>query len=127
MSAISPLELLAAAESLPHRGTPGSTCAWARGAALLVRQALEGWVTDTLRQKGVRLDRCPARIQFRCLGAYLDEAQARAAYQTWASLSDACHHHPYELGPSSSQLQMWIDGVRAFCAGSRIRSDADER
>jgi 3',5'-cyclic AMP phosphodiesterase CpdA len=32
-------------------------------------------------------------------------ADVRAA---WASLSRACHHHHYELGPTAAELERWM-------------------
>ena len=39
---------------------------------------------------------------------------------TWAGLSRACHQHPYELSPTSSELLGWIACVEQLIG--RVRS-----
>ena len=34
----------------------------------------------------------------------------------WAGLSRACHQHPYELPPTSSELLGWLATVEALVA-----------
>lgn len=86
---------------------------WPRAAAFLTRQALEEAVDEVWRARGVALERADARAQFLCLDVYLRDSElaARCRY-VWAALSRACHHHPYELAPTASELQGWTDVVR---------------
>ncbi len=37
-----------------------------------------------------------------------DKKLAHAIAYTWAALSNACHHHAYELAPIASELELWI-------------------
>ena len=37
-----------------------------------------------------------------------DGLAGRVAY-TWSGLSNACHHHVYELTPSATELAAWLD------------------
>jgi hypothetical protein len=52
------------------------------------------------------------RPKLLCLESYLpDHTLARDLYQSWGTLSRACHVHPYELDPTSDELEGWIDDV----------------
>lgn len=83
--------------------------AWARGAALLTRQAIEASLKELWSERSPDLARCPARIQLICLPAAGVEAViARQVRHTWPLLSAACHHHPYDVAPSSHELRQWI-------------------
>jgi hypothetical protein len=55
------------------------------------------------------------RCQLLCLPAYLqDTGTARRAAHAWAALTNACHHHPYELPPTAEELDRWLDAVQAM-------------
>ena len=41
-----------------------------------------------------------------------------AAHETWSALSHACHHHPFDLSPTVSELKPLIDTVRTLIAAS---------
>lgn len=43
---------------------------------------------------------------------------ARVAH-TWASLSNACHYHAYELVPTAEELTGWIETVEEFAGCSQ--------
>ena len=44
------------------------------------------------------------RTQLICLRSYLEDAPLAArAGHAWSALSRACHHHPYELGPTAGR------------------------
>jgi hypothetical protein len=51
------------------------------------------------------------RSQLICLPTYLNPDLAHQVAYTWAALSNACHYHPYELAPTSSELTAWINDV----------------
>jgi hypothetical protein len=109
---MTPRELLATARALP--GQPGAATAgrWPRAAALLGRQALEAALERLWERKGVALAGCSARAQLLCLPTYLgDRAVAARAAHAWAALSQACHHHAYELAPTAAELGAWLDVV----------------
>ena len=105
-------ECLAAARDLLSRPDPGTTGLWPRAAAFLGRQALEdamSWVWPT-RAPG--LENCSKRAQLLCLPEFLDdEALAESAAHVYGRLSAACHHHDYELSPTASELNAWLDEV----------------
>ena len=86
---------------------------WPRATALLTRQALEAALDDLWRRRAPGLELCSARAQLLCLPSYLhgDEELAERVSYTWAALSRACHQHPYELSPTSSELLGWIATV----------------
>jgi hypothetical protein len=86
--------------------------------ALLTRQALEQSIEEFwLASPGTAgLAQCTRKTQLTCLPAYLDPAIARQASYAWAALSSACHYHPYELGPTASQLSGWIETVGGLLA-----------
>jgi hypothetical protein len=52
---------------------------------------------------------CPTRSQLLCLTAYLDPVTARRTAYLYATLSHACHYHPYELAPTATELTSWLD------------------
>jgi hypothetical protein len=80
---------------------------WPRAAALLARQALEQALDEYWRSRQLPLDQLPTRPQLICLREYLhdDAGLAGSVNHAWNALSQACHHHPYELAPSLTDLQ----------------------
>jgi len=105
--------LTSAARKLVERADPMTAGIWPRAAALLTRQALEAAVDALWRRRAPGLEMCSARAQFICLPSYLHddhELAGRVSY-TWSGLSRACHQHPYELSPTSSELLSWIGNV----------------
>jgi hypothetical protein len=110
---MTPADLLAAARAIVERPTATTAGLWPRAAALLARQALESalqhlWESSP-ETSGIA--QCTMRTQLTCLPAYLDPAAAHQISYTWASLSEACHYHPYELGPTAAELAGWIHTV----------------
>jgi hypothetical protein len=58
------------------------------------------------------LERASARAQLACLPEYLgDAALAWEIVFTWSALSNACHHHAYELAPTAAELERRLDAV----------------
>jgi hypothetical protein len=39
----------------------------------------------------------------------------------WHGLSRACHHQVYELSPTATELERWLDAVDAFLSYDPIR------
>jgi hypothetical protein len=110
---MTPADLLAAARALVERSNVTTAGLWPRAAALLARQALET-ALDRLwesRPETSGLAQCTMRTQLTCLPAYMDPAAAHQISYAWASLSEACHYHPYELGPTAAELVGWIHAV----------------
>lgn len=110
--------LVTTARELLERADPTTAGIWPRATALLARQALEAALDDLWRVRAPGVEQCSARAQLLCLPFYLrsDEELARRAYYTWAGLSRACHQHPYELPPTSSELLGWIQTVEELVA-----------
>jgi hypothetical protein len=63
------------------------------------------------------LERASARAQLACLPDYLgDSGLAVEIVFTWSALSNACHHHAYELAPTAAELERRIDAVDRLVA-----------
>jgi hypothetical protein len=126
---MTPAETLAMAQQLLDRPDAKTAGLWPRAAALLARQALEQGLDDYWRAKGVPLHDCGTRPQLICLGEYLGDAPlAGRAHHTWAALSEATHHHPYELAPGHGELTAWLavvgDLLPALAAAERSQGEA---
>lgn len=84
-----------------------------RALCLVTRQALELVVADLLRIRGL----CPTggtmRSRLCCLAIAYDELPevAYRAGGAWSRLSTACHHHAYELAPTSGEASALLDEV----------------
>jgi hypothetical protein len=105
--------MVTAARDLLERADPMTAGLWPRAAALLTRQALEAALDALWCRRAPGLELCSVRAQMLCLPSYLhsdDELAERISY-TWTALSRACHHHPYELSPTSSELLGWVSTV----------------
>ena len=114
--------LVTVARDLLERADPMTAGIWPRATALLARQALEAALDDLWRLRAPGLEQCSARAQLLCLPFYLhgDEELAERVSYAWAGLSRACHQHPYELSPTSSELLGWLATVEQLVA--RVKS-----
>lgn len=116
---MTPQELLAAAERLLDRPDARTAAIWPRAAALLARQALEQGLDAYWRGRGVKLAELGTKPQLICLAGYLpDQAVAGRASHAWSSLTQACHHHPYELGTGRDELETWLGAVAELLAAT---------
>lgn len=101
-------DLLGHAQSLIER-LEGPEGVWPRAAALLARQVLEDALDHLWLAIHPGVIRAGRATQLTCLGLMITDpglvADVRSA---WASLSRACHHHHYELGPTAAELERWI-------------------
>jgi hypothetical protein len=121
---MTPAETLAMAERLLERSDARTAGLWPRAAALLGRQALEQGLDAYWRSRGLPLDAVSTRPQLICLREYLGDASlAGRAHHTWAALSEACHHHAYELAPGQGELTAWL-GTVAELLNAMARQDA---
>jgi hypothetical protein len=117
---LTPTALLAAARALVDAPPTQVGGAWPRAAALLTRQALEAAVAAWLAPhiSGGRASVTAQLVALR--GLHPDEAlTARVAF-TWSALSEACHHHGYELPPTTSDLLTWMATVDALIADAAL-------
>jgi hypothetical protein len=94
------------------RPLAGWGAAWPRAAAFLARQALEDSVRRAWHGSAAGMRSCNMAAQLVSLPFYLDDRElGRRVRQCWASLSSACHAHPYELAPTVSELEGWLEIV----------------
>ena len=108
----SPAELLDMAGVLLRRADPATAGLWPRASAILARQALEAGVVRLWDSRTLDLQACSMRGQLICLRTYLGDADLAArTSHAWSALSRACHHHPYELAPTTDELRGWLSVV----------------
>lgn len=107
-----PGELLGLAHDLleqPHFGVKG---AWPRAVALLGRQALEEGLDDFWEGRLEGMKDASRRTQILCLNEFIrDRDVADGIKESWSGLTQACHHHPFELAPTEAELKMWLERV----------------
>lgn len=110
-----PTELLEAARRLVEQPIDLTDGLWGRAATFLARQALEQRLSDILAVRAPGSQEAPFDARLLVLGEVLGnrELAAQARY-TWAALSQASHHHSYELPPTSKELGDWIEAVERF-------------
>jgi hypothetical protein len=103
---MTPDVLLTAAVRLLDQHLAETEGLWARAAAILARQALEGHVRAVLAPAAPGAHAAPFTTQLLLLRELHPDKPlaARAAY-TWAALSEATHHHGYELAPTAATLR----------------------
>lgn len=88
----------------------------ARGAAHLARQAIEEILEHYWDMQAPAVAGTSMRAMFLALHAFVDDAGGIAdGYATWCRLSRACHHHPYDLAPTSAEVQQWVEAASRFC------------
>jgi hypothetical protein len=107
------------ARQLLNRASPETAGLWPRAAALLARQALEMAVGDYWTVRTIPLSSCPTLQQLICLREYCNDAElVGLVHHAWNALSRACHHHPYELAPSTGEIGAWLVAVDSWIAAS---------
>ncbi len=103
--------LLALAVAQLSQGDPHAN----RRAAWFARSALEDVVVELLRAKQVDVGPLASgRSKLTCLEALYREDQpalATRAEYAWASLSEACHQHAYELAPTHAEVEHLVQLV----------------
>ena len=111
------IELLNSADLILREPRYSAAGVWPRAAALLARQAIETALVEFWLVRAPGVEWCSNHAQLLCLPDYLpDPAVAESAYETWGSLSRICHHHPYELLPTASELRALVDATRRVLA-----------
>ena len=117
MTAMTPAQILAAADALAGPRHSGRAHGWPRVVAVLARHAIEEALRQfwALREPG--MEHCTWHAQLLCLTVYLSNRDlAREAAAAWTDLSRACHHHPYELAPTANELRALLDIAHRFAA-----------
>ncbi|MFJ1595481.1 hypothetical protein [Streptomyces sp. NPDC088261] len=99
--------LLSPAAGVTYTIAPGLR---ARAAAMLLRMALEQALDDIWRSITPRMT-YSARSRMLCLEWYVTPSVARQCYAVWSALSEACHHHLYELPPTPAEVRAWHQDV----------------
>ena len=120
-----PADLLETARELLSRTDTKAKGIWPRAAALLCRQALETSLERFWKTRLPGMESVTMRAQLTCLVTYMDDAElaGRAAY-TWTALSQACHHHTYEIAPTDAELRTWMQVVACLEGALKpLRSD----
>ena len=114
--------LLVVARDLLHRPARATAGLWPRATALVTRQALEATLDEFWQTRAPQVSDAPTHAQLLCLRRYLgDEDLAGRVAWAWASLSRACHHHAYDMPPSSTELAGWIEVVEDLtCHAARM-------
>ncbi len=101
-----------AAVAHPDFGPDG---VWPRVAAFLCRQALEEALDRYWARELPGVERASRRTQISCLAPVLgDPDLAYDVATAWYALTRACHHHPYELAPTTAELAHWAAQVRTL-------------
>lgn len=111
-------DLLAQAERLLS-GEIAVPARSARAACWLARAELEAAVCDLLRARGVDPGFATMRTRLSCLEtAYrpADRATVMRATYAWAELSNATHHHAFELSPTLSEARHLVGLVTRLSA-----------
>jgi hypothetical protein len=103
--------LLTAAEAALDGNLSLPTGRATRAAALLTRTALERIVEDHVSGMAEGLRDTSGRVHFICLGTLAGEQVAGEAAWAWGVLSTACHHHAYELTPTTGEVRHLLDVV----------------
>ena len=109
-----PRALLDMADRLLGRADPATAGLWPGASAFLALEALEASLLRLWERRTLDLQGCSMRTQLICLRSYLENTTKLAARtgHAWSALSRACHHHPYELAPTSPELKSWFSVVR---------------
>lgn len=84
----------------------------------LARAALEMAVRDRLEARNRPPGTASMRSLLTCIEvAYADDpALIDRSEHAWAGLSNACHHHAFQLTPTAEEAQRLIDSVRLIAA-----------
>jgi hypothetical protein len=109
--------LLAAAKQLVATPSAATEGLWPRAAAILARQALESHLREFLATAAPGAIEAPFRTRLLLLRElHPNKALATRAAYTWAALSEATHHHGYELAPTVVELASWLVTVEELVA-----------
>jgi hypothetical protein len=111
---------LAAADRLLTQVIPGARGTWPRACAWLIRLALETELTEFWITACQPVSQCRSRkAQLLLLPRYANRDLGRQATHAWTALSQAGHHHTYELALTASELSQLRDEAAAVIVGLR--------
>lgn len=77
----------------------------ARLSAFLARQALELTITQRCADRGADITFATTASKLVVLRALTNAETGDAAATAWSALSNACHHHAYELSPTVGEVR----------------------
>jgi hypothetical protein len=107
--------LVSTARDLIHFDDPQTAGLWPRAAALLGRQAIEAAMDDLWQLSAPGLEDTSAKCQLLCLSCFLgDPDLAGRVHATWHGLSRSCHIQTYELAPTATELEDWLETAWAL-------------
>lgn len=109
--------LLAQARELLRRSGPEEPHA-VRAACWVARSALEDELRSLLAREGASVNGASTRsalVVLRVIAKDDPELTLRTEY-AWARLSDAAHHHAYELAPTLAEARSLIETVEWIAA-----------
>lgn len=92
-----------------------------RAAAWFARSALELVLVEMVQNKGCEAGRANTRTLLGCVESLYseDDPQVAAnAQYAWDQLSEASHHHAYELAPTHVEVAGLVDLVRELGAAA---------
>lgn len=115
-----PAALLEQASAVLLEASPYSN----RAACWIARAALEDAVDDLLASRQRSVPKATMRSKLTLLQVGFgqdDEVPARAEY-AWSGLTQACHHHAFELAPSAAEVRHLIELVGALIERSAQRA-----
>jgi hypothetical protein len=127
---VRPAALLAEARALVERPASADLVGlWPRAAALCARRALEEALDQLWRARAAGLEATTTRAQLIALPTYLgDRELAGDVAFTYAALSNACHHHDYELTPTAGELDARFAVLdRLIARVEHLAPDAESR
>lgn len=90
-----------------------------RAAAWVTRAALEDVLRGLIRAKGFEPGRANTRTLLGCIEVFYQEDAphiAGIAQYAWDSLSQAAHHHAYELAPTHAEVSALTELVKELTA-----------
>lgn len=113
-------ELLRSAQVVLDRPESGLEGVWPRTAAYLGRQSLEAALDAYWTNVLPNMRDANRRTQLICLEQFMnDKVIVDGVRIAWGSLSRVCHHHPYELAPTATELEAWLSQVERLVMSLR--------
>ncbi len=108
-------ELLEMAYEILEHARFGLSGSWPRAVALLGRQALEEGLDTFWEQNLPQMRYATRRSQTLCLEQFVSDSLVTDGVKvSWAALTRACHHHPFELSPTEAELKVWLGRVETL-------------
>ena len=114
--------LLDHAQAIPNGTVRLPQAIATRAAAFLAKQALEDTTRALCHRAGANIDRATMRSQLIVVRAFHGDQVASTANIACIGLSNACHHHAYELTPTVDEVRHWFSLVAVTRIANKVRS-----